>query len=108
MSAECMDAILPEQVAEMSPTVAGMMDVAQDDGGMGALGDALDPAPVGDVAPMDPAGDALSGAMDQAADQGAGAGAPDMGVPADAGEAPMDDPNAPDPNAPPDEVDPIV
>jgi hypothetical protein len=31
-----------------------------------------------------------------------------MGVPADAGEAPMDDPNAPDPNAPPDEVDPIV
>ena len=63
----------------------------------------------GNVAPMDPAGDALSGAMDQVADQGAGGGAPDMGVPADAGDAaPMDDPNAPDPNAPPDEVDPIV
>jgi hypothetical protein len=45
--------------------------------------------------------------MDQAADQGAGAGAPDMDI-ADAGDAPMDDPNAPDPNAPPDEVDPIV
>ena len=78
-----------------------------DDGGMGALGDALDPAPVGDMAPMDPSGDALSGAMDQAADQGAGGGAPDMDI-ADAGDAPMDDPNAPDPNAPPDEVDPIV
>ena len=101
-----MDAIAPEQMVNMSPDVAGMMP---DDGGMGALGGALDPAPADNVAPMDPAGDALSGAMDQVADQGAGGGAPDMGVPADAGDAaPMDDPNAPDPNAPPDEVDPIV
>lgn len=94
------------KMVNMPPDVAGMMP---DDGGMGALGGALDPAPVDNVAPMDPAGDALSGAMDQVADQGAGGGAPDMGVPADAGDAaPMDDPNAPDPNAPPDEVDPIV
>ena len=91
-------------MVNMPPEVAGMMP---DDGGMGALGGALAPGP-GNVAPMDPAGDALSGAMDQVADQGAGGGAPDMGVPADAGDAPMDDPNAPDPNAPPDEVDPIV
>jgi hypothetical protein len=106
MSPDCMDAITPAQMVNMPPDVAGMMP---DDGGMGALGGALDPAPVDNVAPMDPVGDALSGAMDQAADQGAGGGAPDMGVPPDAGaDSPMDDPNAPDPNAPPDEVDPIV
>jgi len=49
--------------------------------------------------------------MDQATDQGAGAGAPDMGVPPDAGtEAPiMDDPGAEtqEPDMPPPD-DPIV
>jgi len=43
-------------------------------------------------------------------DQGAGAGAPDMGVPPDAGvDAPMDAPNEPDaePDMPPPD-DPIV
>jgi hypothetical protein len=52
--------------------IGGMDAPMMDDGGMEALGGALDPAPVGDMAPMDPAGDALSGAMDQVADQGAG------------------------------------
>ena len=54
---------------------------------------------------------ALGVAMDQATDQGAGAGAPDMGVPPDAGaaDAPMDaPPEAPDePDMPPPD-DPIV
>ena len=54
---------------------------------------------------------ALGGAMDQATDQGAGAGAPDMGVPPDAGvDSPiMDDPGAvePEPDIPPPD-DPII
>ena len=50
--------------------------------------------------------------MDQATDQGAGAGAPDMGVPPDAGvDSPiMDDPGAgePEPDMPPPPDEPIV
>ena len=72
-----MNAITPDQMVNMPPEVAGMM---LDDGGM-SLGGALDPG-LGNVAPRS-SSDALSGAMDQVADQGAGGGAPDMGVPAD-------------------------
>ena len=71
------------------------------------------PQPGMEGGPMSGLDAALGGAMDQATDQGAGAGAPDMGIPPDAGaEAPMmDDPGAggsePDmPPPPPD--DPIV
>ena len=74
------------------------------------------PDPMGTNPPPGPEGDpmagldaALGGAMDQAMDQGAGGGAPDMGVPADAGvEPPMDAPDAPEPDMPPPDVDPIV
>ena len=87
-------------------------------GGMNALDAAFDaPAgadPIGSDMESDPmAGlDAeLGGAMDQATDQGAGSGAPDMGVPPDAAtEVPMmDDPGseAQEPDMPPPD-DPIV
>ena len=74
------------------------------------------PDPMGTNPPPGPEGDpmagldaALGGAMDQAMDQGAGGGAPDMGVPPDAGaEPPMDAPDAPEPDMPPPDVDPIV
>tara|TARA_B100000963_G_scaffold173437_1_gene150868 strand:- start:565 stop:1065 length:501 start_codon:yes stop_codon:yes gene_type:complete len=107
-----------------------------DDGGMGALGDAFAAQGVDDpMAAPDPAGTtpppgmegmapppglegdpmggldaALGSAMDQATDQGAGAGAPDIGVPPDAGtEAPMmDDPDASESDIPPPDVGSIV
>ena len=73
-------------------------------------------APFGDQG-ADPMGDplagldaALGGAMDEATDQGGGAGTPDMGVPPDAAaaDAPMDALEAPeDPDMPPPD-DPIV
>ena len=109
----------------------GVMDAApassMDDGGMGAMdaafgapefggGDGMPPPPGDSGMPPDPMAGldaAVGGAMDQATDQGAGAGAPDMGVPPDAGvEAPMmDDPGAgaPEPDMPPPPPDdPIV
>jgi len=97
MSDAQMDMLPPDAVPQAAP---------MDDGGMGALGAALEPA-----APLpvpDAASDALGAAMDQATDQGAGGGAPDMGAPPDAGvETPVDDaPDVPDGVAPPDE--PIV
>ena len=74
---------------------------------LGPEGMAPPPGPEAD--PMAGLDAALGGAMDQFTDQGAGAGAPDMGVPPDAGvEAPMDAPDAPEPDMPPPDVDPIV
>ena len=135
MSADMMAAMPPEAMQGMDADMMaaappGVMDAAPGmDGGMNAMDAAFgDPGagPMGAPGPMGTApqpgmeGDpmsgldaALGGAMDQATDQGAGAGAPDMYVPPDAGaEAPMmDDPGAggsePDmPPPPPDE--PIV
>ena len=78
-------------------------------------GDGMPPPPPGGMEgdPMSGLDAALGGAMDQTMDQGAGAGAPDMGIPPDAGaEAPvMDDPGAggPEPDMPPPPPDdPIV
>ena len=67
------------------------------------------PPPGSEADPMGGLDAALGGAMDQAMDQGAGAGAPDMGVPPDAGvEAPMDAPDVPEPDMPPPPDEPIV
>ena len=73
------------------------------------------PDPMGTAPPPGAEGDpmagldaALGGAMDQAMGQGAGAGAPDMGVPPDAGEAPMDAPEVAEPDMPPPPDEPIV
>ena len=67
------------------------------------------PPPGSEADPMAGLDAALGGAMDQAMDQGAGAGAPDMGVPPDAGtEAPMDAPDVPEPDMPPPPDEPIV
>jgi hypothetical protein len=67
------------------------------------------PPPGAEADPMAGLDAALGGAMDQSMDQGAGAGAPDMGVPPDAGtEAPMDAPDVPEPDMPPPPDEPIV
>ena len=58
-----MDMVPPDAVPQAAP-----MDM--DDGGMGALGAALEPAPAEGIAPMDPAADAVTGAMDAAQIQG--------------------------------------
>ena len=96
-----MDMLPSDAVPQAAP-----MDM--DDGGLGALGAALEPA-APDFAAPDAASDALGAAMDQATDQGAGGGAPDMGAPPpDAGvETPVEDaPDVPDGVVPPNE--PIV
>ena len=69
MPPEAIDSITPEQTLEMQPDVAGMMP---DDGGMGALGDALGDGPTSgeDFAEMDPAAGALAEAMDASQIQG--------------------------------------
>jgi len=67
------------------------------------------PPPGSEADPMAGLDAALGSAMDQSMDQGAGAGAPDMGVPPDAGtEAPMDAPDVPEPDMPPPPDEPIV
>ena len=59
--------------------------------------------------PMAGLDSALCGAIDQFTDEGAGAGAPDMGLSPDAGvEVPMDAPDAPEPDMPLPDVDSIV
>ena len=63
MSDAQMDMVPPDAVPQ-----ATTMDM--DDGGMGALDAALEPAPVQDLAPMDPSADAVTGAMDAAQIQG--------------------------------------
>ena len=109
----------------MAAAPPGVMDAAQGmDGGMNAMDAAFGnpgadpmgtapPPPGMEGDPMSGLDAALGSAMDQATDQGAGAGAPDMGIPPDAGaEAPMmDDPGAggPEPDMPPPPPDdPIV
>ena len=87
------------------------MDAAIGGPNEGPMGTAPPPGPEAD--PMAGLDAAVGGAMDQSTDQGAGAGAPDMGIPPDAGaEAPMmDDPGAggPEPDMPPPPPDdPIV
>jgi len=119
MNADMMAAMPPDAVASISDAQMDMVPSSavpqtapmdMDDGGMAALDAAIEPAPA-EPAPMDMVQDAvIGGAMDQVMDQGAGAGAPDMGVPPDAGvDAPMDAPNEPDaePDMPPPD-DPIV
>jgi len=113
-----MMAAAPPGVMDAAPNMDGgmdAMDAAFGDQGaepMGApdpMGTA--PPPGAEADPMAGLDAALGGAMDQATDQGAGAGAPDMGVPPDAGaaDAPMDaPPEAPEePDMPPPD-DPIV
>ena len=125
MPTEAMGGMDADMMAAAPP---GVMDAAPNmDGGMDAMDAAFGdqgaepmgaPDPMGTAPPPGAEADpmagldaALGGAMDQATDQGAGAGAPDMGVPPDAGavDAPMDaPPEAPEePDMPPPD-DPIV
>ena len=91
----------PDPAGTAPPPPPGMEGMAPPPGAEGG--------PMAD--PMAGLDAALGGAMDQATDQGAGAGAPDMGVPPDAGvDSPiMDDPGAgePEPDMPPPD-DPII
>ena len=113
-----MMAAAPPGVMDAAPNMDGgmnAMDAAFGDQGAGPMGtpDPMGsaPAPGLEADPMAGLDAALGGAMDQATDQGAGAGAPDMGVPPDAGavDTPMDaPPEAPEePDMPPPD-EPIV
>jgi len=118
MDADMMEMMPPGVAPPPGPEEMAPPPEAEGMGGMDALDAAFDaPAgadPMGTAMESDPMAGldaALGGAMDQATDQGAGAGAPDMGVPPDAAtEAPMmDDPGteSQEPDMPPPD-DPIV
>ena len=118
MDADMM-AAAPPGVMDAAPGMDGgmnAMDAAFGNPGAGPMGandpmgTAPPPGPLGsEVDPIAGLDSAVGGAMDQAMDQGAGAGAPDMGVPPDAGtEAPMDAPDVAEPDMPPPPDEPIV